>query len=153
MKKGQDSISTSGGFWHRLWTTRKGNLIVSGTVACLAALVFVLFHTGKISITGILPPCLFRAVTGFRCMGCGATRSIQCFLQGNWGESFFYNPMFFLIGLLTLIFYGIFTVNALRPQYRPLHIGLKRYQIVLLAVLAVAFLIVRNTPWYRTNLY
>ncbi len=153
MGKNQDFITTSGGFWRHMWMTRRGNLIISAGLAFLAVLTSFLFHTGAVSITGILPPCLFRVVTGFRCMGCGATRSIQCFLRGDWGGSFFYNPMFFLVALLVLIFYVVFTVNALRPRYRPLCIRLKRYQIILLAVLAVAFLVVRNTPWYQAVLY
>ena len=153
MGRDQRTTSSSSGLWNRLWTTRRGNWTVSVVLALSAVLILLLFHTRVISITGILPPCLFRVVTGFRCMGCGGTRSIQCFLRGDWGESFYYNPLFFLAALTAVILYMIFTINALRPHYHPLHIRIKRYQIILLAVFAVMFLVVRNTPWYQAILY
>jgi hypothetical protein len=41
------------------------------------------------------PPCLFHAITGFDCPGCGTTRALHHLLHGRVAEAFRLNPMVF----------------------------------------------------------
>jgi hypothetical protein len=45
---------------------------------------------------GFYPPCAFRAMTGFLCAGCGATRATHQLLHGHIAEAFRLNAMFVL---------------------------------------------------------
>jgi len=38
-------------------------------------------------------PCLFRALFGVRCPGCGMTRALSCALHGRWRDAWRYNPL------------------------------------------------------------
>ncbi len=54
-----------------------------------------------VRLTGIAIPCLFHAVTGFRCPGCGVTTMAMCLAGGDWAGAFQANP--FLCATLPLI--------------------------------------------------
>ena len=41
----------------------------------------------------IYPICLWRAVTGWRCPGCGTTRALAALLAGQWPEALHYNAL------------------------------------------------------------
>lgn len=41
----------------------------------------------------IFMPCLFHAMTGFYCPGCGGTRAVAALLQGDLISSFRYHPL------------------------------------------------------------
>ena len=42
----------------------------------------------------IFMPCLFHAMTGFYCPGCGGTRAVAALLRGDLVSSFCYHPWF-----------------------------------------------------------
>ena len=44
--------------------------------------------------------CMFRALTGFPCPGCGTTRACLAFLQGHVVDAFYFHPLFWLSVLL-----------------------------------------------------
>lgn len=48
-------------------------------------------------------PCLFRAVTGIPCIGCGLSRAWLAALQLDLASAFRYHPMFWSIPLLILL--------------------------------------------------
>ena len=49
-------------------------------------------------------PCLFKAVTGAPCPGCGMTRSCNSLARGRFGDAWRYNPLAFpLVALAALI--------------------------------------------------
>lgn len=70
--------------------------------ACYAAcLLFLLVSalcgiwmagTGK-SMAELVPPCLFHAMTGFYCPGCGGTRAVMALLRGDVLASFIWHPI------------------------------------------------------------
>lgn len=37
--------------------------------------------------------CMFHAITGWYCPGCGGTRALYFFLTGHWIKSFVYHPL------------------------------------------------------------
>ena len=51
--------------------------------------------------------CLFYALTGLPCPGCGLTRSFVCISHGHWRESLHWHP-------LGLVIYGVFLLLWLR---------------------------------------
>jgi len=42
-------------------------------------------------------PCLFRAVFGVRCPGCGMTRAASCALHGRLRDAWRYNPLIVIV--------------------------------------------------------
>ena len=65
-------------------------LITLGGAAALLALAAFSLRVGF----GI--PCIFHAVTGLLCPGCGGWRMSLCLLQGDFAAAFAYNPALFL---------------------------------------------------------
>lgn len=48
--------------------------------------------------------CIFKAITGMPCLGCGTTRACISFLNGRWLEAFYWQPLFWLtIPLLFIV--------------------------------------------------
>jgi hypothetical protein len=67
-------------------------LIAAGAVvAAVAIAVLYLFNPAT---AGFYPPCVFRAMTGLLCAGCGATRAMHHLLHGNLMEAVRLNAMF-----------------------------------------------------------
>jgi len=112
-------------------------------LAAAAAYLFV-FEPGK---TGFFPICLFRAITGFTCPGCGSTRALHQLLHGHVLEAFMLNPLL-LIGLPFLLFalvrYSAFAVRGITPRKNILPASF----IYALFFIIVSFWIVRNTSIY-----
>jgi len=49
------------------------------------------------------PRCVFHAVTGLECPGCGSTRALHHLLHGRVAEAFRYNPMIFAVMLAGVV--------------------------------------------------
>ncbi len=58
-----------------------------------------------------IPVCLFRALSGLPCPGCGLTRALVALLHGDLAAAFVYHPYSFV--LLPLL--GIMSLHALLP--------------------------------------
>ena len=52
----------------------------------------------------IFMPCLFHAMTGFYCPGCGGTRAVAALLRGDLVSSFCYHPLV-LYGAAACVFW------------------------------------------------
>jgi hypothetical protein len=113
-------------------------LLLAGSVYLYA------FEPGK---TGFFPPCLFRALTGLTCPGCGSTRAMHQILHGNFAAAFMLNPLFLLalpFLLYALIRYSAAVMRGGVPRPNALHAS----YIYALFVIVVSFWIFRNTPFY-----
>ena len=121
-------------------------LFVVATWLGLAALSIYLFvfEPGK---TGFFPICMFRALTGFTCPGCGSTRALHQLLHGHVIEAFMLNPLL-LIGLPFLFFalvrHSAFVMRGITPRKNVLPASL----IYGLFFIILSFWIVRNTSVY-----
>lgn len=60
-------------------------------------------HT-DFDITKIIPPCLFRRLSGLCCPGCGGTRAIKALLAGRLVTCFFYHPFVLYCAILYVLF-------------------------------------------------
>jgi hypothetical protein len=93
------------------------------------------------------PVCMFHAVTGLNCPGCGATRALYALLHGNFPLAFKDNALF-VCALAALPILGArFALKKLRKQPATFHVP----PFFLWAGLAVAliFTLVRNLPGFE----
>ena len=113
-------------------------LLLAGSVYLYA------FEPGK---TGLFPPCLFRALTGLTCPGCGSTRAMHQILHGHFVAAFMLNPLFLLA--IPFLLYALFrySIGVMRGEI-PRRNTLPASYIYALFVIVVSFWIFRNTPFY-----
>jgi hypothetical protein len=112
-------------------------------VACLLPLYW--FNPVEHSF---FPKCIFHALTGLDCPGCGGLRAAHQLLHGHFLNAFKLNPM--LICLLPLgAYFGLRQIVFMQTgQLWPQPFKSPRW-IMFLAVLVTAFGILRNLPWQR----
>lgn len=90
---------------------RRVSLAAYAAVAAAAAAV----RLGWVTLSGMahaLPLCLFKAVTGLPCPGCGMAHALILGMNGRWAESFAAHPL----GLPVL---AVWTASLLAPRRLP----------------------------------
>ena len=93
------------------------------------------------------PVCLFHALTGLNCPGCGMTRALYALLHGNVMLALKYNALF-VVSLVAVAAWGAKSaVRKMRNQPVPLKIPSKI--LWLLLILAILFAVVRNLPGFE----
>lgn len=112
---------------------------VSGLGVAAAVFLFMVDPAGS----GVYPPCLFHALTGWYCPGCGSARAMHEMLHGHLRAAFALNPaVLFVVPILG----GEWTVTAVdvvTARTRPAVVISNRWLWLLLAA-AVAYWIGRN---------
>lgn len=102
---------------------------------------------------GSLPiRCLFHEFTGLYCPGCGMTRAAHATFGGRLGDAFRFNSLGMLllpVALLGLAFEAQGWIFGNKPRWR---IPLGLYGAAILAVLVIAFTVLRNLPWWPFTL-
>ena len=58
--------------------------------------------------------CMFHAITGWYCPGCGGTRALYFFLPGHWIKSFVYQPLV----LYTFVALCYITIRYIITKYK-----------------------------------
>lgn len=108
-------------------------------VATVAVALYALFC----SVTGLLPRCPLKMLTGLQCPGCGSQRAFYALLHGRFAESWSYNLLLPLLLLYTLAVV-LLPLLPWKPARR-IHSALTSVgaMIGLLAVI-VAWWIIRN---------
>lgn len=113
------------------------------TLAAGAIYLFI-FEPGR---SGFFPVCPFRALTGFACPGCGATRGLHCLVHGDFVAAFRFNPLVILS--LPFLLYTLVRYTNAAMRGRPLRSNqLNAKYIWLLFVVIMSFWVFRNTPFY-----
>jgi len=86
------------------------------------------------------PRCAFRAITGFPCLTCGATRSAWQFLHGHFLTSLRFNPLAFLAycGIAIFDLYAIAVLIARTPRLRLSNFT--RFEKLVVRILVIALL-------------
>lgn len=77
----------------------KKTIIIYSSVLVLLVLYFI-----EIKIWGFAIPCIFRAITGFKCPGCGVTHLLISLSHLDFKSAFRYNPFIFISSPLILYF-------------------------------------------------
>jgi hypothetical protein len=108
-------------------------------------------HPNKVSF---LPQCLFHAVTGLHCIGCGLTRAMHAWLNGDWEQGLAYHPLsVVLIPYLTwCLLSGLWRWAWGGVPKRSSNTPLRRKITWVFVSVLVAFWVVRNIPVYPLTL-
>ena len=125
----------------------------------LAASAVVAMAAGGLSLVYLLdpetsdlyPPCLFQALTGFYCPGCGTLRALHQLARGHPVAALDLNPLMML--LLPFIVYFFASQALLAVTGRPLRTFFVRPAVIwtLLGVILLYWLL-RNIPAYPFTL-
>jgi hypothetical protein len=113
------------------------------TSLTVAVYAFI-FEPGK---SGFFPPCMFRALTGLACPGCGSTRALHQLLHGHVGSAFALNPL--LLFVLPILMYALvrhtgWAISGAEPVRNRLPASV----IYGMFFLLLSFWVVRNTSIY-----
>jgi len=125
-------------------------MILAAAALVAAAGAWVLYHFDPTKF-GFYPRCVFHALTGLDCPGCGATRAMFHLLHGDVAGAFRFNPALLLY--LPVMMYGGFDLArtfVTRGVSRP--ITQKPSLAWGIAVTLVLWWIVRNTPLWPYRL-
>ena len=118
--------------------------IVLGATAIGAGAMVYFFNPGT---HGFYPACLFHALTGWNCPGCGATRSLYALLHGNFLLALKDNALF-VASLPALAVWGArIAVRKMRGQ--PAALDLPPKFLWTLLVVALVFAVIRNLPGFE----
>ena len=110
--------------------------------AILCALAVLFFFNP--ATHGFYPVCLFRALTGLYCPGCGGTRAVYQLLHGHVLLALRDNALF-VLALVALAVWGArFAVRKLRNQQTVFQLHPKTLWMFLVVVLI--FTVLRNLP-------
>ncbi|GHW00703.1 hypothetical protein lacNasYZ03_03900 [Lactobacillus nasalidis] len=109
------------------------SIILAAALALLAS-----YH-----LTGHGLPCLFRALTGYLCPGCGMTRAINSILLGNFAQAWQYNPLSLTLLPLLALYLLYKTVRYVFKGEEEFKLG-ENVFLLLLLLTALCFGIGRN---------
>lgn len=98
------------------------------------------------------PGCVFRKTTGLLCVGCGMTRATHAALHGDLVAAFRFNPLGVLLLPLALLALSIELAAWVRGRGERWRLRVGARGAVALAVLVIAYWILRNLPWWPFTL-
>lgn len=107
-----------------------------------AAAALILLALADPSTSRFFPPCMFRAVTGWLCPGCGSARAIHAVMQGRLEAAWFANPL--VVVVLPCLLVATYRSLVARQPLVPVTLPAIYVRAALLAV--ITFGIVRNIP-------
>ena len=122
-------------------------LIAVGVPLLVIVGVIILYFYNPVDGLPIMP-CLFHMVTGLDCIGCGLTRSVHALVHGDFLSALSHNlvmPFWLLLPAYALLGEWLRAVVG-RPVLPILRD--KRWLLILLLVSSIAFMILRNLPWW-----
>jgi hypothetical protein len=113
-------------------------------------LAMVLFHFPP-SEYNFYPRCVFHALTGWHCAGCGGTRAAAALVRGDIVQALAFNPM--LVVLFPMFAYLVLRFGCEIWVGRTMRgIGVPGWLTWLFVVTLIAFTIARNVPAYPFEL-
>jgi hypothetical protein len=118
--------------------------VTAAALAGAAALV-ALWHCNPAG-TFAFPPCLFHAITGLHCPGCGTLRGLHQLLHGHPWAAFRYNPLMVLSLPLIAGWLGRWSLRVCGFELP--HARIPSRLLWGLVVVVVAYGIARNVPLY-----
>jgi hypothetical protein len=128
--------------------SKKADLIVKGTpIATAAALACgcAIVAMNDPSEKSILPGCAFYNVTGWYCPGCGMTRALHNFINGDILKAFRFNAML-IIAIPLFVYFYVWWVNWAFTGKRMPTLKLTKVQLWSIVAIALVFVVGRNLP-------
>lgn len=117
---------------------RKAALILSGGAA------FLLLYRTVVELTGFMPRCLVKWVTGWNCPGCGSQRAFEALLHGHPLHALRYN-LILLPALLYLLLLAAAWTFPNSPTLQRLHRRLTSpLALIIVAATLAAWMPIRN---------
>ncbi len=114
-------------------------------LGCIALLWYLRFFVPRMPFAG----CMFHAVTGFYCPGCGGTRAVLALLHGDLVQSFRYHPVVpYGVGLYVL-FMGSHLLERLHvPHIKGIRFhGWYLYAALFIIIVHVLYINVIGVSW------
>jgi len=107
--------------------------VIASVVAAIGAAILYRFDPTTVHF---YPPCVFHALTGLQCPGCGATRALYHLLHGDVSGAFHFNQLLFAL------------VPFLAIAWRWPRVLTKPSVAWTIAVVVTTYGIVRNLPFW-----
>jgi hypothetical protein len=92
---------------------------------------------------GFYPRCLFRALTGWQCPGCGGTRALYQLLHLHLGEAMRLNALVTILAPVALAWFVYWYWTVMRKGYGP-SLRISRPVAVCLYLIVLVFTVSRN---------
>lgn len=124
-------------------------LLLAGGAIALPAAVWLLITFDPNAAGNPFPPCVFRFLTGYYCVGCGATRALHALVHGDVAHAFAMNPLIMLMLPITPLL--IAHTQGWRPRVLGPLMNVLLQPRLWLIVLPV-YWIARNLPWFPFTL-
>ncbi len=123
--------------------------LLAGIAIAIPAGVWLLWNFDPNAEGNPFPPCMFRAFTGWFCIGCGLTRALHALAHGDVLRAFSMNPL----GIITLALIPLLTAWSWGWQPRRLQPLMKVVmEPKLWLVLLPTYWVARNLPWFPFTL-
>jgi hypothetical protein len=118
--------------------------VVLGAAAVGVGATVYFFNPGN---HGFYPVCMFHALTGFNCPGCGMTRALYALLHGNLRLALKENALF----LVVLAGLAVWSVQSAvrKMRNRPATFKVPPKMLWLLLVSSIIFAVLRNLPGFE----
>ena len=117
--------------------------ILLGAMGIGAGAVLFFFDPGT---HAFYPVCLFHAMTGLNCPGCGMTRALSALLHGNFLLALKDNSLFVLT-LAGLLIWSV-RLALLKMRNRPVTFNVPPKFLWTFLALALVFAVLRNLPGF-----
>jgi hypothetical protein len=114
--------------------------IVSASVLAGAALIFLYGHDP--SAHAYYPRCLFHALTGLQCPGCGATRALYHLMHGDFSAAIRFNALFVLFS--PALAFGTIAEGTAMWTGRAMNFARQRWVSWGVAALVIGWGVIRN---------
>lgn len=122
---------------------------LAGIALVVPAGIWLLLNFDPNAAGNPFPPCMFRLITGYYCVGCGLTRALHALVHGDIGRAFAMNPLAMLmLPLMPLI---IADGYGWKPRRLVPLMNVVTQPKLWLIVLPV-YWVARNLPWFPFTL-
>jgi hypothetical protein len=124
-------------------------VLLFATIAVVAGLAVL--YTYDPAVIRVYPPCLFHALTGWHCPGCGTARGLHQLLHGNLVATLWLNPL--MVISLPLLAYLVVADLAGRIWNRRMPGCPLSGRVMWMVVgVVIVYWIARNLPFYPFSL-
>lgn len=115
------------------------------TLLAFFGFFLIFYHKFHWQISYQLPTdCLFHEIFHLYCPGCGGTRAMDAFLQGNFLYSFLYHPFIVYVALVLSYYYISAGYTFLIKRNGKIYYKIPIWVLIVAALLVIVNFIVRN---------